>query len=70
MNTKISLVFSIISIVAVVLLIAAGPIIATHQVSAWGGCDSGGCGDGAYYYGGGGYFYSWSGGYYYGGGGW
>jgi len=52
------------------LLIATGPILATHQVWAWGGCDYDGCGDGGYYYGGGGYFYSWSGGYYYGGGGW
>ncbi len=37
MNTKTSVVFSIIAIAAAVLLFAAGPVVATHQVWAWGG---------------------------------
>lgn len=32
MNTKTSVIFSIIGIVAAVLLFAAGPLIATHQI--------------------------------------
>ncbi len=39
MNTKISVVFSIIAIAAAVLLFAAGPLVTTHQAYAcgWGG---------------------------------
>jgi hypothetical protein len=37
MNTKTSVVFSIIAIAAAVLLFAAGPVVATHQALAWGG---------------------------------
>ena len=37
MNTKTSVVFSIIAVAAAVLLFAAGPIISTHQALAWGG---------------------------------
>jgi hypothetical protein len=36
MHTKTSIVFSIITIAAAVLLFAAGPVIATHQVWACG----------------------------------
>jgi hypothetical protein len=51
MNTKISLVFGIISVVAAISVFAAGPIVATHQVSA---CGYGGCG--GYTYGGNGFY--------------
>ena len=37
MNTKTSVVFSIIAVAAAVLLFAAGPIVSTHQALAWGG---------------------------------
>ncbi|MGB8933506.1 MAG: hypothetical protein WCC17_00195 [Candidatus Nitrosopolaris sp.] len=37
MNTKTSVVFSIIAIAAAVLLFAAGPVVSTHQAWAWGG---------------------------------
>jgi hypothetical protein len=37
MNTKTSVVFSIIAIAAAVLLFAAAPIVSTHQALAWGG---------------------------------
>ena len=39
MNTKISVVFSIVAIAAAVLLFAAGPVVSTHQAYAqwWGG---------------------------------
>jgi hypothetical protein len=37
MNTKTSIVFSIIAVAAAVLLFAAGPIVSTHQAMAWGG---------------------------------
>jgi hypothetical protein len=53
MNTKISVVFSIIAIAAAVLLFTAGPVVTTHQASA---CWGGGCftygGWGIYSYGG------------------
>ena len=39
MNTKTSVVFSIIAVAAAVLLFAAGPILSTHQALAWGGFD-------------------------------
>ncbi|MGA8081333.1 MAG: hypothetical protein WB988_05680 [Candidatus Nitrosopolaris sp.] len=44
MNTKTSVVFSIIAIAAAVLLFAAGPVVATHQALAWGGGFGGCCG--------------------------
>ena len=44
MNTRISVVFSTIAIVAAVLLFAAGPIVSTHQALAWGGGWGGGWG--------------------------
>ena len=70
MNTMIGLVFSIISVVAAILLFAAGPIVATHQALA---CGYGGCrgytyggngfyvdsGNGFYVYGGIGYYNYW-----------
>jgi hypothetical protein len=37
MDTKISLVFGIIGVVAAILVFAAGPIVAPHQAWAWGG---------------------------------
>jgi len=37
MDTKKSVVFSIIAVAAAVLLFAAGPIVSTHQALAWGG---------------------------------
>ena len=37
MDTKTSVMFSIIGIVVAVLLFAAGPIVSTHQALAWGG---------------------------------
>jgi hypothetical protein len=48
MNTKISVVFSIVAIAAAVLLFAAGPVVSTHQAYAqfwggWGGGWGGGC---------------------------
>jgi hypothetical protein len=51
MNTRIGLVFGIISVVRAILLFAVGPIIATHQASA---CGYGGCG--GYTYGGNGFY--------------
>jgi hypothetical protein len=42
MNTKISVMFSMIAIVAAVLLFAAGPLVTTHQAYAWGGGWGGG----------------------------
>jgi hypothetical protein len=36
MDTKISIVFSFIAIATAVLLFAAGPLVATHQVFAYG----------------------------------
>jgi hypothetical protein len=51
MNTRIGLVFSIISVVGAILLFAVGPIIATPQASA---CGYGGCG--GYTYGGNGFY--------------
>ena len=62
MNTRIATVLSIVSIVAAILLFAAGPIVAIHQASA---CGYGGCrgyiygGDGFYVYGGIGYYNYW-----------
>ncbi|MGA8083924.1 MAG: hypothetical protein WB988_18885 [Candidatus Nitrosopolaris sp.] len=44
MNTKTSVVFSIIAIAAAVLLFAAGPVVSTHQAWAWGGGFGGCCG--------------------------
>lgn len=44
MNTKTSVVFSIIAVAAAVLLFAAGPIVSTHQALAWGGGGFGGWG--------------------------
>jgi hypothetical protein len=44
MNTKTSVVFSIIAVAAAVLLFAAGPIVSTHQALAWGGGGFGGFG--------------------------
>ena len=37
MDTKKSVVFSIIAVAAAVLMFAAGPIVSTHQALAWGG---------------------------------
>jgi len=37
MKTKISVVFSIVAITAVLLAFAAGPVVSTHQALAWGG---------------------------------
>jgi hypothetical protein len=51
MNTRLLPVFGIVSIVAAILLFAAGPIVATHQASA---CGYGGCG--GYTYGGNGFY--------------
>jgi hypothetical protein len=45
MDTKISIVFSFIAIATAVLLFAAGPLVATHQVFAYG---HGGYGHGGY----------------------
>jgi hypothetical protein len=70
MNTRIGIVFSIISVVAAILLFAAGPIVATHQALACGydGCRGytyGGngfyvdSGNGFYVYGGIGYYNYW-----------
>ncbi|HXX98541.1 MAG TPA: hypothetical protein VEL11_15665 [Candidatus Bathyarchaeia archaeon] len=46
MNTKISVVFSMIAIAAAVLVFAAGPVVTTHQAYAqfWGGGWGGGFG--------------------------
>ena len=68
MNTRLTLVFGVIGVIAAILLFAAGPIVATHQALAWGGFDGGCCG-GGYFYGGSG-FYSYGGSGFYGGGGW
>jgi hypothetical protein len=66
MNTRIATVFGIVSVVAAMLLFAAGPIVATHQASA---CGYGGCG--GYIYGGSGFYTYGGSGFYYGnGGGW
>jgi hypothetical protein len=66
MNTRIATVFGIVSVVAAMLLFAAGPIVATHQASA---CGYGGCG--GYTYGGSGFYTYGGSGFYYGnGGGW
>jgi hypothetical protein len=55
MNTTITTIFVITAIIAVTLVFAAGPLVATHQVWACGGWD-GGCftygGWGTYTYGG------------------
>jgi hypothetical protein len=55
MSTRITTVFVITGVIAAILLFAAGPIVATHQVLACGGWD-GGCftygGWGTYTYGG------------------
>jgi len=48
MDTKISIVFSFIGIAAAVLLFAAGPLVATHQVFAYGHGGYGGYGYGGY----------------------
>ncbi|MGB6527769.1 MAG: hypothetical protein WBF33_06645 [Candidatus Nitrosopolaris sp.] len=50
MDTKISIVFSFIAIAAAVLLFAAGPLVATYQVFAYGhgGYGNGGYGNGGY----------------------
>lgn len=60
MNTKTGVAFSIIAIVAAVLLFAAGPIVSPHQAWACGGYYGCGCGGGGYGYGGTG-FYSYGG---------
>jgi hypothetical protein len=70
MNTRLLLVFGIIGVVAAILVVAASPIIATHQAYAcWGsGCVGyayGGngfyvdYGNGFYAYGGIGYYNPW-----------
>ncbi|MGB6592157.1 MAG: hypothetical protein WBE68_11685 [Candidatus Nitrosopolaris sp.] len=48
MDTKISIVFSFIAIAAAVLLFAAGPLVATYQVFAYGHGGYGGYGHGGY----------------------
>ena len=50
MNTRIATIFGVVSVIAAILLLAAGPTIATHQASA---CGYGGCG--GYTYGGNGF---------------
>ena len=67
MDTKISIVFSFIAIAAAVLLFAAGPLVATHQVFAYGHGGYGGYGYGHGGYGGYGYGHGGYGGYGYGG---
>jgi hypothetical protein len=57
MNTKTMMAFSIISTVALVLLIAFAPIVETHQAYAfWGGYYGGGWPG---YYGGWGWHHGW-----------
>jgi hypothetical protein len=70
MNTRIATVFGIISVVTAILLFAAGPLVANHQVAAcgyggYGGYTYGGNGfyvdngNGLYVYGGIGYYNYW-----------
>jgi hypothetical protein len=59
MNTRLLLVFGIIGVVAAILVFAASPIIATHQVYA---CWGGGCG--GYTYGGNGFYVDYGNGFY------
>jgi hypothetical protein len=42
MNTKTTVMFSIVAIAAVLVLFAAGPLVTTHQAYAWGGGSWGG----------------------------
>ena len=42
MNTKTTVMFSIVAIAAVLVLFAAGPLVTTHQAYAWGGGGLGG----------------------------
>ncbi|MGC2682710.1 MAG: hypothetical protein WA323_12650 [Candidatus Nitrosopolaris sp.] len=42
MNTKTTVMFSIVAIAAVLVLFAAGPLVTTHQAYAWGGGGWGG----------------------------
>lgn len=65
MNTKVATVLGITSIVVAILLLAVGPIVATHQAGA---CRHGGCG-GGYVYGGNGFYNYGGSGFYYGNGG-
>jgi len=48
MNTRLLLVFGIVSVVAAILLFAAGPLIATYQAFAYGHGGYGGYGHGGY----------------------
>ena len=41
MNTRITTVFVITGVIASILLFAAGPVVATYQAWAYGGCGGG-----------------------------